>query len=92
MNKKAKAIDFVKSMEKASMVIKALSAERIDVRGVSLIGGKPVIRVMPCAFCERMVHEGKAFYLEFGANAHGRYRQGQYMVNGCKVVWSESLH
>ncbi|MGC6061317.1 hypothetical protein [Enterobacter kobei] len=92
MNKKAKAIDFVKSMEKASMVIKALSAERIDVRGVSLIGGKPVIRVMPCAFCERMVHEGKAFYFEFGANAHGRYRQGQYMVNGCKVVWSESLH
>ncbi|EOZ4638880.1 hypothetical protein ACQRKX_001827 [Enterobacter cloacae] len=92
MDMKDKAIDFVMSMEKASMVIKALSAERIEVHGVSLIGGKPVIRVKPCAFCERMVHEGKAFYLEFGANAYGRYRQGQYMVNGCKVVWSESLH
>jgi len=85
-------IDFVREMQKASEVINALSAERIEVRGVSLIGRQPVIRVKPCAFCERMVHEGKAFYLEFGANAHGRYRQGQYMVNGCKVVWSESLH
>lgn len=88
----SKKIDFVKAMERASLVIKTLSAERIDVRGVSLIGGRPVIRVTPCAFCERMVHEGKASYLEFGANAHGRYRQGQYLVNGCKVVWSESLH
>lgn len=83
---------FLKAMESASLVVKALIAERIEVRGVSLIGGKPVIRVKPCAFCERMVHEGKAVYLEFGANAHGRYRQGQYLVNGCKVVWSESLH
>lgn len=85
-------IDFVKAMERASLVIKTLSAERIDVRGVSLIGGRPVIRVTPCAFCDRMVREGKASYLEFGANDHGRYRQGQYLVNGCKVVWSESLH
>ncbi|MGQ3662044.1 hypothetical protein [Citrobacter braakii] len=85
-------INFITAMEKASLVIKALSAERIDVRGVTLVSNTPVIRVTPCAFCERMVHQGKAFYLEFGANAHGRYRQGQYMVNGCKVVWSESLH
>lgn len=85
-------VDFVKEMQKATMVINALSAEHVDVRGVTLVSGTPVIRVRPCAFVERMVHQGKAFYLEFGANAHGRYRQGQFLTGGCKVVWSESLH
>lgn len=85
-------VDFVKLMARASKVITVLSTERVVVCAVTLVGGVPVIRVKPCAYCDRLVHQGKAFYMEFGAGAFGRYRQGQYRVGGCKVVWSESLH
>jgi hypothetical protein len=82
----------VQSIEKVSLVIKALSAEGVTVKSVTMASNKPVIRVQPCAYCQKQIHIGRAVYLEFGCSADGRYRQGQFMTGDCKVVWSESMH
>lgn len=87
-----KTAEFLKAMDAASLVIKALSGEGVTVKTVTLTGAKPVIRVERCAYCENLIHRGRAAYLEFGCDVSGKYRQGHFYTNGCKVVWSESFH
>lgn len=89
---KAKAQKLLKAMGDASNVIASLSAHSVAVKTVTLVGSRPVIRVERCGYCDALIHEGRAAYLEFGCGVSGKYRQGQYLVGGCKVIWSESLH
>ncbi|KNC89683.1 hypothetical protein GM30_06610 [Trabulsiella odontotermitis] len=83
---------FLNSLDAASLVIKALSGQGVTVKAVTLTGAKPVIRIERCGMCDTMIHEGRATFLEFGCDVSGRYRQGHFYTNGCKVVWSESMH
>lgn len=82
----------VELIQSASLAIQALSAEGVAVKSVTLASNKPVIRVKPCGYCEKQIKSGHAVYLEFGCSMEGRYRQGHFYTNGCKVIWSESLH
>jgi hypothetical protein len=80
------------SLEKIEAVIATLSSEGVTVTSIVLHGGKPVIRVRPCAWCDLLVRNGHALYVQFGSDQNGRYRQGVYALNECRIVWSESLH
>lgn len=82
----------VELMAQASNVVKALSVQGVTVKSVTLASNKPVIRVESCVYCQQQIHSGRAVYHEFGCSAEGRYRQGQFISGGCKIVWSESLH
>jgi hypothetical protein len=84
--------ELLQAMASASLVIKALSAQGIAIKGVTLTKSRPVIRVERCGWCDGLIDNGRAAYLEFGCGAAGRYRQGHFYTGGCKVVWSESLH
>lgn len=89
---KEKALNLLKAMDSACDVIVTLNAHNVAVKTVTLVGSRPVIRVERCGYCDALIHEGRAAYLEFGCGMSGKYRQGQYLVGGCKVIWSESLH
>lgn len=84
-------MDYIRSMESACLVIKALSAQNIVVRSVTLANKRAVIRISYCRYCDQLIQQGKAIYQYFGCNAEGRYRQGQFNTGGCKVVWTEAL-
>lgn len=87
---KAPATDYVRAINNAARVIKALSPS-VEVCGVVVRGTRPVIKVKNCSFCQSLIKQGKASYAYFGRSEIGPYRQGQYLTGGCKVVWSEVL-
>ena len=82
----------VELMQSASDVVKALSAEGVTVKSVTLVSNKPVIRVESCGYCQQQIKSGRAAYHDFGKPGHRRYRQGCFISGNCRVVWSESLH
>lgn len=92
MTRKIKTDALLRAMDAAGFVVKALSGSGVAVKAVSLINAKPVIRVEHCGYCDKLINEGRAAYLEFGCGIFGKYRQGQFYTNGCKVVWSEPVH
>lgn len=92
MANKMKSDALLRAMDAAGFVVKALSGSGVVVKTVTLINARPVIRVEHCGYCDKMIHEGRAAYLEFGCGHHGKYRQGQFYSSGCKVVWSEPVH
>lgn len=82
----------VAAMARVELVILSLTAKGITVQGVALHGSKPVIRVSRHAFFEKMIRDGKASYQTFGCSNNGKYKQGVFIKDECRVVWSESLH
>lgn len=77
---------------RAETVILFLTAQGVSVKAVSLRNGQPVIRIARHAWCDRMARAGKARYDHTGHDHKGRFRQGIYTEDGCRVVWSESIH
>ncbi|MCQ4171710.1 hypothetical protein [Hafnia paralvei] len=84
--------EFVSALIRAESVVASLSARGITITGIILRQGQPVIRIARHAYCEHMARTGKASYLHFGRSIQGEYRQGIFIQDGCKVIWSESLH
>lgn len=77
---------------RAEYVVTSLIARGADVIGVSVKNGLPVIRINRCSFTEHMINTGKASYFIWGSSNHGKYKQGVFIQDNCKVVWSESIH
>ncbi|MCX8962167.1 hypothetical protein EHW64_13750 [Erwinia psidii] len=84
--------DLLTTLNRVEQVVQSLGQRGITVNSVSLLNGRPVIRIQRNGFCERLIREGKAAYVETGHNAGGQFKQGYFMQGGCRVVWSESLH
>jgi len=70
----------------------ALNAMGATIQSVMILGSKPVIRIARTGFCNKLIENGSASYLQVGHDKHGRYRQGFFERYGCRIVWSESLH
>ena len=51
---------------------------------------RPTIRIQSCGKCLRMINQGEAVYYSYGRRDHcGPYREGQFMLGRCRVVWTE---
>ncbi len=79
---------------KAARAIEALSENGFTVTAVELHNpAHPTIRVQMCHRCRRLVENGEAAYYSFGRlDPHGLYREGQFQLGGCRVVWTEHGH
>ncbi|EOV0281263.1 hypothetical protein ACOIP5_000078 [Salmonella enterica] len=82
----------VSGVWRAECLVSSLVARGADVVSVSVRGGMPVVRINRNAFTDKLITGGKASYVYLGCEARGKYKQGVYMQDGCKVVWSESIH
>ncbi|EFG7849475.1 hypothetical protein EYD79_00890 [Shigella sonnei] len=88
----SKGTDFIAGLAQAESVVSALTAQGITVTSIVLRHGSPVIRIIRHEYCEQLVKNGQAISLSTGNHPQGQYRQGMFIQDGCKVVWSESLH
>lgn len=73
--------------------------ESLTQRGLTVVGvelgspARPTIRIQTCAKCSRLIENGEAAYYSFGQNTHmGPYREGQFNLGGCRIVWMEFGH
>lgn len=82
----------ISAMVRAESVILSLSARGITVQSIMFHGGNPVIRINRHAYCDQLTRSGKASYLHFGNGRQGEFKQGVFVQDGCRVIWSESLH
>ncbi|EOF6096792.1 hypothetical protein ACK1FP_004298 [Salmonella enterica] len=77
---------------RAECLVSSLVARGADVVSVSVRGGMPVVRINRNSFTAHLIDNGKASYVWLGCGTRGKYKQGVYIQDGCKVVWSESIH
>lgn len=79
---------------KAAAAIEALSLSGFTVIGVVLDApSRPTIRIQTCSLCQRLLLRGEAVYFSFGQRDHvGPYREGQFALGGCRIVWTEFGH
>lgn len=82
----------VSGVYRAECLVSSLVARGADVVSVSVRGGMPVVRINRNSFTAHLIDNGKASYVWLGCGTRGKYKQGVYMQDGCKVVWSESIH
>ncbi|UTH73947.1 hypothetical protein [Chromobacterium sp. IIBBL 290-4] len=71
--------------------IEALSQNNFTVVSVELsTPSRPTINIQTCGNCRRMIEKGEAVYFSFGRDTYfGPYRQGQFELGGCRIVWTE---
>lgn len=82
----------VSGVYRAERLVSSLVARGADVVSVSVRGGLPVVRINRNSFTAHLIDKGKASYVWLGCGTRGKYKQGVYIQDGCKVVWSESIH
>ncbi|MEN3809456.1 hypothetical protein [Chromobacterium piscinae] len=71
--------------------IEALTQNNFTVVSVELnTPTRPTINIQTCGNCRRMIEKGEAVYFSFGRDTYfGPYRQGQFELGGCRIVWTE---
>lgn len=82
----------ISALCRTESVVISLLARGVEVKGVIVREGQPVIRIFRHSLCDHLLTCGIANYIEYGQGKLGRYRQGVFVQDGCKVVWSEYLH
>ncbi|WP_347253486.1 hypothetical protein [Leminorella grimontii] len=84
---------FVSSLQNAELAINALTAQGINIINVDLCQpGKPSIYVEYSPALARTITDKIAAYYAFGNRECGKYKQAQYPLHGCRVVWTEYNH
>ncbi|ENP6531209.1 TPA: hypothetical protein VCC33_003453 [Kluyvera cryocrescens] len=82
----------VSALYRTEAVVVSLQDRGVEVKGIVVREGQPVIRIQRHAMCDYLLTSGKASYIEYGHGKLGKYRQGLFIQDGCRVVWSESIH
>ena len=79
---------------KVAGAIEALGDNGFTVIGIDFAApSRPTVRVQNCGKCQRLIHNGEAAYFGYGASGGaGPYREGQFQLGGCRVVWTEYGH
>lgn len=77
---------------KVAAAIEALSNNGMTVVSVALeTPARPTIRIQTSAACQTLISNGEAAYFSFGRREHqGAYREGQFTLGGCRIVWTEN--
>ncbi|WP_230370791.1 hypothetical protein [Paludibacterium denitrificans] len=76
---------------KAARAIEALSENGFTVTDVELKSvSRPTIRIQTSGQCHTLIAKGEAVYFSFGKRERvGQYREGQFQLGGCRIVWTE---
>ena len=76
---------------KVAAAIEALSQNGLTVVKVELeTPVRPTIRIQSCSHCQRLIASGDAVYFSYGQQDHfGAFREGQFQLGGCRIVWTE---
>lgn len=79
---------------KVAAAIEGLSQNGFTVVAVELnTPARPTIRIQTCSQCRRLIANGEAVYFSYGRQEHfGPYREGQFNLGGCRIVWTEFGH
>lgn len=79
---------------KVAAAIEALSQNGFTVVKVELdTPARPTIRIQNCGKCSQLIAKNEAVYYSFGQDTHfGPYREGQFSLGGCRIVWMEFGH
>ncbi|NWK80336.1 hypothetical protein [Aquitalea sp. LB_tupeE] len=91
------------AQDNASMLLAALriasAVRKLTERGLSVISAnlqctdRPTIHIRTSARCQQLIDSGDAVYYSFGHDTYfGKYRQGQFALEGCRIVWTEFGH
>ncbi|WP_140918337.1 hypothetical protein [Limnobaculum xujianqingii] len=84
---------FADSLLNAERAVMALTAQGILVSNINLCQpGKPTIQVEYTPALARFINDKIAVYYAFGHKQYGKYKQAQYPLHGCRVVWIEYTH
>ncbi len=80
--------------EAAQKIVKAVEALTENgfmvVRVEMAAPARPTIRIQSCSKCQTLIDKGEAVYFSFGQGTHfGPYREGQFHLGGCRIVWTE---
>lgn len=82
---------FVAACARAAETVVMLGNSHFHVLDVCIDLPRPTIRVRECETVRRMIERGDAVYY---ARSHepgwGVMRGGQFQLNGCRVIWTES--
>lgn len=77
----------------------AQAVRQLTERGLSVVSAslehteRPTIHIRTCARCQQLIDSGDAVYYSFGHDSSfGYYRQGQFRLEGCRIVWTELGH
>ncbi|WP_179038117.1 hypothetical protein [Limnobaculum xujianqingii] len=84
---------FTGSLPKVESALLELTAQGINVTNVNLCQpSAPTIHVEYSPSLARFITERIAVYYAFGCKERGKYKQAQYPLHGCRVVWVEYHH
>ena len=77
-----------------AQAVRQLTERRLSVISASLqCTDRPTIHIRTSARCQQLIANGDAVYYSFGHDTcFGHYRQGQFPLAGCRIVWTELGH
>ncbi len=83
----------LQAVKKVETVIQELGRRGFAVAGIDMSSpGRPTVRIQTSARCAQLIESGQAAYYSFGQGDIGRYREGQFNLDGCRVVWTENAN
>ncbi|MCW3482059.1 hypothetical protein OL229_21290 [Neisseriaceae bacterium JH1-16] len=79
--------------ERAHAAIVTLTRRGFSVIGVELANpARPTLRIEPSAQCQGLLERGEAAWFSFGPrDPQGERREGQFALDGCRVIWTAPL-
>lgn len=81
------------AIQKVAEAIEALTERGFTVVDVELTNpARPTIRIQTHRKCLHLIAQGAAAYFSYGKRGIGTYREGQFALAGCRIVWTESGH
>lgn len=83
----------LQAVKKVEVVIQELGRRGFAVVGIDLSSvARPTVRIQTSARCAQLIDSGQAAYYGFGQAGLGHYREGQFCLDGCRVVWTENAN
>ncbi|WP_293766943.1 hypothetical protein [uncultured Aquitalea sp.] len=83
----------LQALRKVNLAVGELSRRGFTVTTVEMDApSRPTVRIQSSARCHELIASGQAAYFGFGNGEMGRYREGQFTLDGCRVVWTENGH
>lgn len=83
----------LQAIKKVEQVIHELGRRGFAVASIDMSSpAYPTVRIQTSARCVQLIESGQAAYFSFGQGHIGRYREGQFRLDGCRVVWTENAN
>jgi len=83
----------LQAVKKVEVVIQELGRRGFAVVGIDMsTPSRPTVQIQTSARCAQLIESGQAAYYGFGLGQIGHFREGQFCLDGCRVVWTENAN